>query len=135
MNRREFVLASVASLLVFPVSGQAQSTAVEKPRYAGEWRLQITQQSTAAGTLTLAIRPRSQPEVLIPVPIAKDRPSDGIARDIRSALRGKIDRSAYTIKLEGRDALVFIAEMGTPRFELAVVNNTVAGIEVAAIPQ
>ncbi|MBK8285552.1 MAG: hypothetical protein IPK97_12160 [Ahniella sp.] len=54
----------------------------------------------------------------------------GVARDIRTSLRGKIDRTAYTIKLEGGDSLLFVAEMGTPRFELALIDNSVSGIEV-----
>ena len=135
MKRRAFILASASALVLLPIHRAAASTAVEKPNYAGKWRLKVSQQSTAAGKMTFAIRPRSQGELVFTVDIAKGRDSSGIARDIRTSLRGKIDRSAYSIKLEGGDTLLFTAEMGTPRFELALIDSSVPGIEVEIVSE
>lgn len=138
MIRRKFLLSllSLLSLSITVVSGVTLAqTAVETPKYAGSWRVAIEGQAATAGTLQFALRPRSQPETVFSVAIAKDRAADGIARDIRTALRGKLDRHAYTLSLEGRSTLVFTAEMGTPRFDFAQIGDGVAGVQVTITAQ
>ena len=130
MKRRAFILASSSALVFLPIHAAVAQTAVETPKYAGIWRLKVSQLSTSAGKMTFAIRPRSHPEVVFSVDVAGGRASDGVARDIRTGLRGKLDRTEYSIVIEGRDTLLFKAEMGTPRFELALLDNSVGGIEI-----
>jgi len=136
MQRHSFVMSHLfaAALLALVYSATASvraETDAEAPHYARQWRVTIAGASAGAGAMKFAVRPKSQAPIEVPVAIAKDRPTDGIARDIRSALRGKVDRHAYTIELQGADSFLLTAEMGTPKFELALLSNSVDGVGVS----
>lgn len=125
-----FVAACLALLIPLALSAPVD-TPVEAPHYARQWRVTIAGSSASAGAMKFAVRPKSQAPLEVSVTIGKDRPTDGIARDIRSALRGKMDRHAYTIESQGTDSFLLTAEMGTPKFELALLANSVEGVGVS----
>ena len=115
---RAFLLASAAALAL--------------PAFAdpsNKWRIEFDGKADRSGEIELSLTPVNGTPVSVVVPVADDTRENRVAQRVRDALATKFG-SVYHVEVDDGEDVLVKAEGGTPDFEVAVVRNTVDGIDI-----
>lgn len=127
----EFKRADFPGLLAL-VLVVASASALAVP--STSWRVQFSGSAESDGEVVLAVTPEGGETEKIVVPVGRADSENQIAYKAMAALQ-KAAGTDYEIKQDdGEDVLVTHRE-GVDLFELAVVSNTVEGVEVEFDPE
>lgn len=109
----------------------ALSAGVADARPSNKWRLECSGNAESAGTITLVMAPRGEPELSFEIPVKHRTSENGVARTIRDALKAD-PRASERWRMEvddGEDVLIK-KRRGQPDFDLRIGGNTVKGVRL-----
>ncbi len=115
---RAFLLAAAASLAL--------------PAFAdpsNKWRIEFDGKADSSGEIELSLRPVNGTPTSIVVPVADDTRENAVAQQVRDALASTFG-SVYQVEVDDGEDVLVKARGGTADFEVAVIRNTVDGIDV-----
>src|SRR5688572_14943884 len=94
------ILTAVAGLSLSLLAGAADLS------YSNKWRIECSGNAESAGTIELRITSRDGQSTAVSVPIERGRGENGVARDIRDALRKQLPSGTYDVETDdGEDVL------------------------------
>jgi hypothetical protein len=150
MNLRILGVTTVAaSLVLASIAALAQEPAVTAPaatpapatdttvaavpakplKLSNKWRIEIAEGSNNDGTLLFRVTPDKGTPTDVLIPISKGRSENGVARDVKDALKAKLDPKTYHIEIDdGEDVLV--KRRKGPNFEVKLVESTLKGTRI-----
>ena len=76
--------------------------------YSNKWRIQISEGANNDGTIQIRVTPKDgTPPTEVSVPIKDGRSENGVARDVKNALKASLDPARYHVEGDdGEDVLV-----------------------------
>jgi hypothetical protein len=76
--------------------------------YSNKWRIQISEGANNDGTIQIRVTPKDgTPPTELSVPIKDGRSENGVARDVKNALKASLDPARYHVEGDdGEDVLV-----------------------------
>jgi hypothetical protein len=106
------------------------ATAVEA-RPSNKWRLECSGNAESAGTITLLMAPRGEPELAFEIPIQRRTSENAVARAIRDALKADPRASArWRMEVDDGEDVLIKKRRGQPDFDLRIGGNTVKGVRL-----
>lgn len=104
-------------------------SAADAPKLSNKWRIECSEGANNDGTIRFRVTPKDGDAVEVAVNVAKGRGENGVARDIRDALRAGLDVEAYHVETDdGEDVLV--KKRKGPDFALELVDSNVKGTRI-----
>ena len=143
------LLGAAASFMLFALPASAQEAAVPASpdttaaaavapvdvapaaplKLSNKWRIEVAEGSNNDGTLLFRVTPDQGTPTDVMVNIAKGRSENGVARDVKNALKAKLDPKVY--KIEGDDGEdVLVKKRKGPNFEVKLVESTLKGTRI-----
>jgi hypothetical protein len=117
------------STLAAEAASQASATS-SRLSLSNKWRLQCSGGANSAGEIVLRITPKDGDAIDVTAAIKDGRGENGVARDIRDALKGALDPKRFHVEVDdGEDVL--IKKRGGPNFEARLVSSTVKGVRIS----
>jgi hypothetical protein len=124
MSMPRFLALLSAALLA------AAATAADA-RPSNKWRLQCSGNAESAGTITLVMAPRGEPELAFEIPVKHRTSENGVARTIRDALKADPRASArWRMEVDDGEDVLIKKRRGQPDFDLRIGGNTVKGVRL-----
>ena len=115
--------------LLGAVLAVAASTVDARP--SNKWRLQCSGNAESAGTITLVMAPRGEPELTFEIPVKHRTSENGVARTIRDALKADPRASArWRMEVDDGEDVLIKKRRGQPDFDLRIGGNTVKGVRL-----
>lgn len=96
-----------------------------------KWRMQFSGNAESEGRIVLQFAPGEGDPLSATVAIPKGRSENGIARDVRDALRAQVGQRYHVEVDDGEDVLVK-KRSGERDFVITVVENNVEGVRISA---
>ncbi len=150
MKLRTFGLLGIATgLALVSVTSYSQETAAAAPaaepatavdvapaaapaaplKLSNKWRIEVAEGSNNDGTLLFRVTPDQGTPTDVLVQIQKGRSENGVARDLKDALKAKLDPKVYHVETDdGEDVLV--KRRKGPNFEVRLVESTLKGTRI-----
>lgn len=126
------VVCTLAGVLpVIPAAAASSYASAPSPRLSlsNKWRLQCSGGANSAGEIVLRITPKDGDAIDVTAVIKDGRGENGVARDIRDALKAALDPKRFHVEVDdGEDVL--IKKRGGPNFEARLVRSTVKGVRI-----
>jgi hypothetical protein len=96
---------------------------------SNKWRIEVSEGANNDGTIVFRVTPKEGTPVDVTVQIKDGRSENGVASDVREALKKSLDPKVYKVeKDDGEDVLV--KKRKGPDFELKFVESTVKGTRI-----
>lgn len=96
---------------------------------SNKWRIEVSEGANNDGTIVFRVTPKEGTPVDVTVQIKDGRSENGVASDVRDALKKSLDPKVYKVeKDDGEDVLV--KKRKGPDFELKFVESTVKGTRI-----
>ena len=138
-------LALAAGLALCSVSAFAQDAAVTTPgateaapaqaapaaplKLSNKWRIEVREGANNTGTLLFRVTPDKGTATDIVVNIKKGRSENGVAADVKNALKKALDAKVYHVETDdGEDVL--IKKRKGPDYEVKLVESTLKGTRI-----
>jgi len=122
--RALFGAVVAASVLAAGVAGAADGLSL-----SNKWRIEVSEGANNAGTIAFRVTPKEGTPVDVVVDIKDGRSENGVASDVREALKKALDPKVYKVeKDDGEDVLV--KKRKGPDFEVKFVESTVKGTRI-----
>jgi len=120
MSIRRSLSVSTAALLAGFVGLSAVAGDLH---YSNKWRIQIKEGANNDGTIQIRVTPKDgTPPTEVSVPIKDGRSENGVARDVKNALKASLDPARYHV--EGDDwEDVLVKKKDGPDFALEVTED------------
>ncbi len=99
-----------------------------------KWRLEFSGNAEAPGTLVIAITPAKGEPVKVDIGIARRLSENRVARTVARVLRDALGDGYHVERDDGEDVLIK-RRLGTDKFEVTIVSNTVPGVRVNVDPE
>lgn len=100
-------------------------------RPSNQWRLECSGNAESAGTITLVMAPRGEPELSFEIPVRHRTSENGVARTIRDALDADPRASErWRIEVDDGEDVLVKKRRGQPEFDLRIGGNTVKGVRL-----
>ena len=115
---RAFVLAAAAALAL---------PAIADP--SDKWRIEFDGKADNSGVIELSLKPVNGAATSIAVPVADGTRENAVAQQVRDALASTFG-SVYQVEVDDGEDVLVKARGGTADFEMAVIRNTVDGIDI-----
>ena len=96
-----------------------------------KWRMHFSGNAESEGRIVLQFAPGEGDPLRATVAIPKGRSENGIARDVRDALRAQVGQRYHVEVDDGEDVLVK-KRSGERDFVITVVENNVEGVRISA---
>ena len=96
-----------------------------------KWRLQFSGNAESDGRIVLQLAPSEGEPLTATVAVTKGRSENGVARDVRDALRAQVGKRYHVEVDDGEDVLVK-KHSGERDFIVTVVENSVQGVRMTA---
>jgi len=110
-------------------AGSHASASSGRLSLSNKWRLQCSGGANSAGEIVLRVTPKNGEPVDVTAVIKDGRGENGVARDIRDALKAGLDPKRFHVEVDdGEDVLV--KKRGGPNFEIRLVSSTVKGVRI-----
>jgi hypothetical protein len=116
-------LAACAAILFATAAMQASA----EPR--NKWRIEFGKHAKSAGEIVLRFTPETGEPVEVTTQFADGVGENQSADILRKSLKAKIGK-AYNIDVDDGEDVLIKRKGKTPKFEITVVSNTVANLEV-----
>ena len=96
---------------------------------SNKWRIEVSEGANNDGTIVFRVTPKEGTPVDVTVQIKDGRSENGVASDVRDALKKSLDPKVYKVeKDDGEDVLV--KKRKGPDFEVKFVESTVKGTRI-----
>jgi hypothetical protein len=96
---------------------------------SNKWRIEVSEGANNDGTIVFRVTPKEGTPVDVTVQIKDGRSENGVASDVREALKKSLDPKVYKVeKDDGEDVLV--KKRKGPDFEVKFVESTVKGTRI-----
>lgn len=99
-----------------------------------KWRLDFSGNAEASGTLIIAITPEHGEPITAQIGIADGMGENRVARTVTRALRSALGKGYHVERDDGEDVLIK-RRLGTEKFEVTIVSNTVDGVRINVDPE
>ena len=95
-------------------------------RYSNKWRIEVKEGANNDGVARFRVTPQGEPAIEVTVNIRKGRSENGVASDVKSALKAGLDGKRFSV--EGDDFEdVLLKKKSGPDFALELVEETLKG--------
>lgn len=94
-----------------------------------KWRLEFSGNAESAGRIVLALAPSEGDPIQATVEVGKGRGENGVAKDVRDALRAQVGKRYHVEVDDGEDVLVK-KRSGERNFVITLVENSVQGVAI-----
>ena len=94
-----------------------------------KWRLEFSGNAESDGRIVLELSPEQGEPRQATVDIRKGRSENGVARDVRDALRAQAGQR-YTVEVDDGEDVLVKKRSGERDFVVTVVENTVDGVRL-----
>lgn len=129
MKIRLLAALGLACSLAFSSLAVLAEDAAPKPSLSNKWRIKLDGTARSAGTITFRVTPDQGEPVEIAVPIKDGRGENGVATDIKDAMKKTLDAKTYHVETDdGEDVLV--KKKKGPNFEVALVESSVQNTRI-----
>jgi hypothetical protein len=109
----------------------ALSAGVADARPSNKWRLECSGNAESAGSITLVMAPRGEPELSFDIPVMQRTRENGVARTIRDALEADPRaKGRWRIEVDDGEDVLIKKRRGQPDFDLRIGGNTVKGVRL-----
>lgn len=113
------------------VAALALSAGPADARPSNKWRLECSGNAESAGTITLVMAPRGEPELSFEIAVKHRTSGNGVARAIRDALEADPRASArWRMDVDDGEDVLIKKRRGQPVFDLRIGGNTVKGVRL-----
>ena len=120
---------AVAALAAGFLLSAGDVSAADGPKLSNKWRIECSEGADNDGTIRFRVTPKDGDAVEVAVNVAKGRGENGVAKDIRDALRAGLDGETYHVETDdGEDVLV--KKRKGPDFALEFVDSSVKGTRI-----
>jgi hypothetical protein len=98
-------------------------------KLSNKWRIEVSEGANNDGTLLFRVTPDQGTATDVLIPIKKGRSENGVARDIKNALKAQLDPKTYHVENDdGEDVLV--KRRKGPNYEVKLVESTLKGTRI-----
>ena len=94
-----------------------------------KWRLEFSGNAESDGHIVLELSPEQGEPQRANVDIRKGRSENGVARDVRDALKAQAGQR-YTVEVDDGEDVLVKKRRGEPDFVVTVVENTIEGVRL-----
>ena len=94
-----------------------------------KWRLQFSGNAESSGELVLAFTPKDGAATEVRVEVEDGTSENGVARRVRDMLREAIGED-YRVEVDDGEDVLVKRRWGRPRFNVALVDNSVGGVRL-----
>ena len=115
------------ALLALATLAQARGT-------DNKWRLEFSGNAEWAGRIALQLVPEEGAPFAATVEIRKGRNENGVARDVRDALRAAVGKR-FKLEVDDGDDVLVKKGRGERNFPVTIVENTVKGVRINLDPE
>ena len=125
-------LPYAADLGASPVAATALlaggSVAADDLKLSNQWRVEVSEGANTSGTILFRVTPKGGAATEVTVQIKDGRGENGVARDIRDALRNTLDPKHFHSETDDGEDVLLKKKGGAPNFELKLVSSTVRSV-------
>ena len=120
---------ALGAILASTVALAGAAAAQDALSLSNKWRIEVSEGANNEGTITFRVTPKEGTPVDVTVQIKDGRSENGVASDVREALKKALDPKVYKVeKDDGEDVLV--KKRKGPDFEVKLVESTVKGTRI-----
>ncbi len=94
-----------------------------------KWRLEFSGNAETPGVLVIAITPEHGEQLTVDIEIARRLSENRVAKTVARTLADALGDGYHVERDDGEDVLIK-RRMGTDKFEVTVVSNTVKGVRI-----
>ena len=121
--------ALLGAILASSIAVAGVVAASDGLRLSNKWRIEVSEGANNAGTISFRVTPKDGTPVEVVVDVKDGRSENGVASDVRDALKKALDPKVYKVeKDDGEDVLV--KKRKGPDFEVKFVGSTVKGTRI-----
>lgn len=123
-------LAAFAFAATLAAAVPASAEKEQKLHLSNKWRVECSEGANSDGTILFRVTPKGGTPTEVAVPITNGRSENGVARDIRDALRNTLDPKKFHSETDDGEDVLLKKKGGAPHFELKLVSSTVKGVRL-----
>lgn len=118
------LLSGLALALGFSACG------ADELSYSNKWRIQCSGNAESDGAIEFRVTPKGAEPVTVTVQIEDGRSENGVARDIRDALRKQLPSDTYDVETDDGEDVLLKKNFNEANFALEVVSSTVEDVRI-----
>lgn len=121
-------IATLGSLVA--LVGGMSACADDELLYSNKWRIECSGDAQSDGAIQLRITPEGGEPTTVTVQIEDGRSENGVARDIRDALRTQLPPGTYDVETDDGEDVLLKKNLTEPTFAVQLVSSSVEDVRI-----
>jgi hypothetical protein len=98
--------------------------------YSNKWRIECSGDAESDGAIQLRVTPKEGKPTTVSVQVEDGRSENGVARDIRDALRKQLPPGTYDVETDDGEDVLLKKNFNEPNFAIELVSSSVEDVRI-----
>ena len=98
--------------------------------YSNKWRIECSGDAESDGAIQLRVTPKGGKPTTVTVQVEDGRSENGVARDIRDALRTQLPPGTYDVETDDGEDVLLKKNFNESNFALELVSSSVEDVRI-----